>query len=198
MRSGCLIRIGDWLTISLDQYIKYSPFLLEAIKLDLHSAFKVGARRIAKDEKAYTDLHKAHGIEQAHWELLTQDEYWTPDQQRAIRSVLANVIEVSMTIAGMPAIPLPGQYAAALIAEVVSPCNYMVACVKAPDTFDATDASGLLGPMEVKNMEYQQMMALVIAYAGGYGDQPNDLKLPRVVAEKMGEANTDKRTKKTA
>ena len=166
--------------------------------MDLHSAFKIGARRIAKDDKQYTDLHKAHGIEQAHWELLTQGEYWTPDQSRAIRSILANVIEVSMTIAGMPAIPLPGQYVAALIAEVVAPCNYMIAAVKAPDTFDATDASGLLGGAEVRTMEYQQLMALVIAYAGGYGEEPHGHQLPRSVKEKVTQANESKRTKKVS
>ena len=166
--------------------------------MDLHSAFKIGARRIAKDEKRYTDLHKAHGIEQAHWELLTQREYWTPDQSRAVRSVLANVIEVSMTIAGMPAVPLPGQYVAALIAEVVAPCNYMIAAVKAPDTFDATDASGLLGGTEIKAMEYQQLMALVLAYAGGYGDEPHAHVLPGELEDKVSQANQSKRTKKPA
>jgi hypothetical protein len=168
------------------------------MKLDLHSAFKIGARRIAKDEKRYTDLHKAHGIEQAHWELLTQREYWTPDQARAVRSVMANVIEVSMTIAGMPAVPLPGQYVAALIAEVVAPCNYMIAAVKAPDTFDATDASGLVGSEEVRTMEYQQLMALILAYAGGYGDEPDRDRLPRELADEVHKANKSTRTKKPA
>ena len=166
--------------------------------MDLHSAFKIGARRIAKDEKRYTDLHKAHGIEQAHWEMLTQREYWSVDQSRAVRSVLANVIEVSMTIAGMPAIPLPGQYVAALIAEVVAPCNYMLAAIKAPDTFDATDASGLIGDTEVRTMEPQQMMSLVLAYAGGFGDEPAADMLPRQVAVEVEKANTSKRTKKPA
>lgn len=168
------------------------------MKLDLHTAFKVGAKRIAKDEKMFTTLHKAHGIEQAQWELLTQREYWTPDQSRAVRSVLANVVEVSMTIAGMPAIPLPGQYVAAVIAEVVSPCNYMLACIKAPDTFDATDASGLLSQMEVKKMEHQQMMGLVLAYAGGFGGEPGQDKLPLEIVEKVNEANQSKRVKKPA
>lgn len=164
--------------------------------MNLHQAFKIGARRIAKDEKIYTDLHKSHGIEQAHWELLTQYEYWSADQSRAIRSILANVVEVSMTIAGMPAIPLPGQYVAAVIAEVVAPCNWMVAAVKAPDTFDATDASGLLGDSEVKPLEYQQMMALILAYGGGSEREPAD-KLPVAVSEKVKEANKSTRIKKT-
>ena len=166
--------------------------------MDLHSAFKIGARRIAKDEKRYTDLHKAHGIEQAHWELLTQREYWTPDQSRAVRSVLANVIEVSMTIAGMPAIQLPGQYVAALIAEVVAPCNYMLAALKAPDTYDAMDASGLVGKPEVESMPWQQLAALVLAYAGGYGDEPAPEKLDRHIADEVSKANQSKRVKKPA
>ena len=164
--------------------------------MDLHLAFKIGARRIAKDEKRYTDLHKAHGIDQAHWELLTQREYWTPDQSRAVRSVLANVVEVSMTIAGMPAVPLPGQYVAALIAEVVAPCNYLIASVKAPDTFDAFDASGLTKDAEVRTMEREQMMALVIAYAGGYGDEPDRDKLDPSIADQMSQANRSEKVKK--
>jgi hypothetical protein len=166
--------------------------------VDLHAAFKVGAKKIAQHDRQYTELHKAHGIEQAHWDLLTQKEYWTPDQSRGIRSVLANVIEVSMTIAGLPAIPLPGQYVAALISEVVSPCNYLVAAIKAPDTFDATDATGLMKEVEIRTMEPQQMMALVIAYAGDYTREPPGEVLPQQVSVKVQEANQSKRVKKPA
>ena len=165
--------------------------------MDLHTAFKIGAKRIAKDEKAYTDLHKAHGIEQAHWELLTAREYWTPDEARAIRSILANVVEVSMTIAGMPAIPLPGQYVAALIAEVVAPCNWMLAAVRAPDTFNAMDASGLMQETEIKPMEYQQMMSLIMAYGGDFTGQPMADIVPKLVTEKVAEQNQNVKAKKT-
>ena len=165
--------------------------------MDLHSAFKIGAKRIAKDEKAYTDLHKAHGIEQAHWELLTAREYWTPDEARAIRSILANVVEVSMTIAGMPAIPLPGQYVAALIAETVAPCNWMLAAVRAPDTFDAMDASGLMAEAEVRPMEYQQMMGLILAYGGQYHGEPGADIVPRLISDEVSKQNTSVKAKKT-
>ena len=157
--------------------------------MDLHQAFKIGARKLAQDQRQYTELHKAHGIEESHWALFTQDEYWTPDQARAIRSILANVIEVSMTIAGMPAIPLPGQYVAALIAICVSPCNRLVACTKVPDSFDAFDAAGLLGTSEVKEMTTQQMMALVVAYSGNYDEEPTDSKLPPTIVEAVSNAN---------
>lgn len=187
--------IVNYAVDSLERLVESNPLKLEAITLDLHTAFKVGARRIAKQEREYTDLHKAHGIEQAHWELLTQDEYWTPDEARAVRSILASVIEVSMTIAGMPPIPMPGQYAAALIAEVVAPCNWMLAAMKAPDTFDATDASGLVSTAEVKDMPPQQLMALVLAYGGGHTKEPNAHLVPKTVLETVEKENKATRRK---
>ena len=162
--------------------------------MDLHLAFKIAARRIAQQDREYTELHKAHGIEETHWNLLTQAEYWTPDQARAIRSVLANVVEVSMTIAGMPAVPLPGQYVAALICEVVSPCNWMLASIKAPDTFDAFDATGIMGPEDVKPMKHEQMMSLVMAYAGGYDGEPHQ-KLDRLIVQQVKESNESDKVK---
>ena len=94
-----------------------------------------------------------------------------------------------MTIAGMPAIPLPGQYVAAVISEVVSPCNWMLASLKAPDTFDAIDATGLLEQEEVKPMKHEQMMALVMAYGGGYTHEPSNLKVPNILVEEVERAN---------
>ena len=157
--------------------------------LDLHTAFRIGAKKIAADSAKYTNLHKSHGIDEAQWNLLIQWEYWTPDQARQIRSILASVLEVSLTIAGMPAIPLPGQYVAALIAEVVAPPNRMIACMKSPDTFDGAVATGIEESFEVKPMEFQQLMALVIAYSGGYGGEPSQTKLPKDVKEIVRKEN---------
>lgn len=151
--------------------------------MDIHKAFRRGAELLAADFCKYTELHKGHGIDPFHWKVLTQAEYWSPEQARGMRSVLANVLEVSMTIAGMPAIPLPGQYTAALIATVVSPANRLVACTKAPDTFDAVSASGLMGEVVVKPMKVEQMISLVMAYSGGVGSEPENEKLPRAVSE---------------
>mgnify|MGYP002259866547 CR=1 FL=1 len=157
--------------------------------MDIHRAFQHGAQILAKNEKKYTNLHKGHGIDEYHWQLLTQEEYWSPDQARQMRSILASVVEVSMTIAGMPAIPLPGHYVAALIAEVVAPANRLLACTKAPDTFDADAASGILGTHEVKDMSVQQLMALVLAYSGGYPGEPAAHRLPKDVSETIKREN---------
>ena len=153
--------------------------------MEIHKAFRLGAEVLAQNNCKYSSLHKGHGIEQAQWDLLTQKEFWTPDQARQIRSVLANVIEVCMTISGMPAMPLPGQYCAAVIAICVAPVNRLVACTKAPDTFDADAASGILGTHEVKDMSVQQLMSLVMAYSGGFPGEPPAHKLPREVKEIM-------------
>jgi hypothetical protein len=166
--------------------------------MNVHDAFMIGAMKIAQNEKKYMDLHKSHGIEQSHWELITQEEYWTSDQARAVRSILANVVEVSMTIAGIPPTQLPGQYVAAVIATVVAPCNYMVASIKAPDTFDALDTSGVMAmvPEQPKPMTAQQIMSLVIAYAGGYKGEPTNTRLPKQMAEVISTANTNTKVKK--
>ena len=112
---------------------------------DIHSSFRLGAESLVRGSTKYTELHRSHGISQADWTLLTQDEPWTPEQVRQIRSILAGVIEVCMTIAGLPPVPLPGQYAAAVIAICVGPANRFLAAQKVPDTFDAIAASGLEG-----------------------------------------------------
>jgi hypothetical protein len=157
--------------------------------MNIYEAFRVGSKTIAKSGNNYTDLHKSHGIDQTEWELITQEEYWTPDQAREIRTVLANVIEVSMTIAGIPAIPLPGQYVAAVISEVVAPANRLVAVMKSPDTFDAADASGLMKTSEVKDMTKQQLMALTLYYSGEGKKEPPASRLPRKMSSALSEMN---------
>ena len=161
--------------------------------MDIHKAFRIGAQKIAANEKRYTTLHKAHGIEEAQWELLTSQEYWSVDEARQIRTILANVVEVSMTIAGMPAIPLPGQYVAAVISEIVAPPNRILACTKAPDTFDAASALVAEEQTEVKSMTTTQLISLVLLYSGGFPDEPQGHKLSRDVAETMIRANTSEK-----
>jgi len=152
--------------------------------MDIHRAFRGGATQLARGD-AYGELHRSYGLGADDWRLLTQDEHWTPDDARRIRSVLASVIEVALTIAGMPAVPLPGQYAAAVIAIVVSPSNRLVACMKVPDTFDAVSASGLHETFEVRRMLPEQMIALVLAYSGGLGGEPAAERLPIEVKDIM-------------
>jgi hypothetical protein len=139
---------------------------------DLHMSFRLGAESLVRGSTDYTELHRSHGITQADWDLLSQNEPWTPEQVRQVRSVLASVIEVCMTIAGLPPVPLPGQYAAAVIAIVVAPANRFLAAQKVPETFDAVSASGLEGAIDIKPVRQETMFGLVMAYSGGYGGEP--------------------------
>lgn len=151
--------------------------------MDLHRAFRHGARILAAANCEYSELHKGYGIDHHQWQLITSDEFWSPDQSRQIRSILANLVEVSLTISGMPPIPLPGHFVAAVIAEVVSPCNRLVACMKAPDTFDAFQASGIMGTFAVKPMPREQLLAIVMAYSGEYDGEPPNQRLDRNVVQ---------------
>lgn len=151
--------------------------------MNIHSAFKAGASMLARDSMRYGEIHREHGISQPEWDLLTQEEFWTPEQYRGVRSILANVCEVSMTVAGLPAAPLPGQYVAALIAIVVSPANRIMAAHKAPETFDAVGAAGITESYVIRPMPREQMISLVMAYSGGYGGEPALNKLPQEVSE---------------
>lgn len=155
---------------------------------DLHKSFRLGAERLVMGGISYTEIHREHGITQADWDLLTQEAPWTPEQSRQVRGVLASIIEVCMTIAGMPAVPLPGQYAAAVIAIVVAPANRFVAAEKVPDTFDAAAASGLEGSMKVEKMGRETMFGLVMAYSGGFGGEPMR-RLPSEVNEMRKKGN---------
>jgi hypothetical protein len=150
----------------------------------IHEAFRRGAEALAVGQ-CYGELHKSKGILEPDWELLTQDEHWTPEQARMVRSILASTCEVALTIAGMPAVPLPGQYVAAVIAILVAPANRLVACTKVPETFDAVAASGLHEEFEVRAMRQEQMMALVVAYSGGLGGEPPMQRLSREVVSMM-------------
>lgn len=151
--------------------------------MDIHSAFKAGAGILARDGLRYGEIHRAHGISQPDWELLTQDEFWTPEQYRGVRSLLANIVEVSMTVAGLPSVPLPGQYVAAVIAICVSPCNRIMAAQKAPETFDAVAAAGITETFQVRPMPKEQMLSLVMLYSGGYGGEPALQRLPQEVVQ---------------
>ena len=155
--------------------------------MDIHKAFRIGAQRIAANECEYTTLHKSHGLELSDWELLIQKEYWSADQAKKIRSILAAAVEVSLTIANIPPGPLPGQYVAAVIAEIVAPPNRMVACHKAPDTFDAASALEEQDMINVKPVNVYKLQALVLLYSGEYDNEYPPDRLPREIGEQMKE-----------
>jgi len=99
---------------------------------------------------------------------------WTPTEQKKIRSILTEVINISLTIAGLTAHPLPAQYVAALVSKLVSTANRLVASTLTPETFDAVAASNLDGNQKFVSVTREQMMSLVIAYSSDRYIEPND------------------------
>lgn len=154
---------------------------------DIHQSFRIGAEALAVSAGKYSAVHRQHGLTKDDWNLFTQSRHWTPEEARQIRSVMASVVEVSLTIAGMPAVPLPGHYVAAVIAICVAPANRFVACTKVPDTFDTFAASGIHEEIVVQPMRTETMMALVLAYSGNFGNEQPMSRLPEIVAETMKE-----------
>ena len=132
-------------------------------------AFALGARHLAR---AYTKDRASYGIREEDWDLITRDEFWSPDERRRVRSVLTELVQISLTVSGLPATRLPGQFAAALIVEVVHPSNVIVACHCAPDSYDAVNASGLSQEVEITAMQPEQILSLAMAFLAGQYDEP--------------------------
>lgn len=154
----------------------------------LFDIFRQGASVLCTPAMEYAEIHAQHGLTAEEWRIATSKDLWSPNERRQVRSVLGEIIQISVTIAGLPPVPLPGQYIAAVICSVVSPCNRMVAAVRAPESYDAVDASGLSGSVEIEPMAVEQMISLVLAYSGGLrGYEPSPV-LPVEIGSKIDAA----------
>lgn len=135
--------------------------------MDTLTMMAVGAATLASFGDQHTPQHASVGFSEAEWRLLRQDQPWTAPERRRIRSVLAEALTVSMTLAGLPGGPLPAEYVAAVITKVVHPVNRLLAAESAPASFDSVSASGLRSPAEVIFVERETMISLVQAYSSG-------------------------------
>ena len=150
--------------------------------------FDLGALALGSLGKEHTARHAAVGFSAEEWELLTTEELWSSDQRRRVRSILAECVNATLSIAGLPPTPLPAQYVAAVICAVVSPCNRLVAAMRAPETYDAVAASGLSGPVEIEPSRQETMVSLVMAYTEA---RPAEPPVVPVVAEAGNGDRTD-------
>lgn len=135
--------------------------------MNLMKMFQVGAMALADMGRTHTAAHAAAGFSVEEWEVLTSAEVWSAEQRRRVRSILGEAVSVSLAMAGLPSEPLPGQYVAAVICAVVHPSNRLVAALRAPETYDAVSASGLMGETKIVPMTPEQMVSLVVAYSAG-------------------------------
>lgn len=150
---------------------------------NMFDVFRAGALTIAHEMNEYTGAYEQYGLSRSEWQTLTKREVWTRQEAKSVRSLIAEVIQISLTISGLPAQQLPGQYVAAVIATCVAPVNWLAAAARAPQCYDAVNAAGLSEEHEVVEMPMEQMQVLVLAY-GGYNQlEPIGHALPRDVQD---------------
>ena len=135
--------------------------------MDVMHMMAAGAQAMVDFGETHTAKHSAVGFSRADWDLLRQPEPWSPAERRRVKSVLSEACNLTLELSGLPAEPLPGQYVAAVIVRLVRPANWLVACHRAPETYDAVSASGLVGPSDIRPWTVEEMISLVMAYASG-------------------------------
>ena len=133
------------------------------MEYDVFGIFARGARTLVVAGREYGPIQSGAGFSKVNWDTLVQKEPWHPHQARGCTTLITEAVSISLTIAGLPATPLPGHFVAATIATLVSPANRVMAALKAPRTFDAQSASGLTGPVEILDTPPEQMISLVLA-----------------------------------
>jgi hypothetical protein len=160
--------------------------------MNMFELFKVGAMALATPTMEYAAVHRDHGLSAADWDIVTSKEPWTPTQRRQARSIIAECVQISLTIAGLPAQSLPAQYVAAVITAIVAPVNLLVAASSAPESFDALGAANVETEFQVHPVKREQMQSLVLLYAGGFRSEP--------MAAQTGQTdlNEDKKGKQNA
>ena len=144
--------------------------------------FRTGALSLCSEDGkfSYTKIHAQHGISEADWNVLRQKEPWSPVDRRKMKGVLAEIVQITFTISGLPAARIPAEYIAAVVSVVVAPTNCLIAAQEAPLGFDTAKATGLFGPSVVEDVTREKMSALILAYVGGHRSGP---RLSSVKAE---------------
>lgn len=138
------------------------------LKRSYQDLFAVGANRLAAMKTLeYGPDQQAAGFTREEWELLTDATCWTQAQYRQVASALANAVSMTLNIAGLAPTPLPGIFVAAVIVQLVAPCNVLLASRAAPASFDAISAVGIHQAVELVMTPQHQMDGLVTMFMAG-------------------------------
>lgn len=127
--------------------------------------FLLGANELAAAGKEYGPEQQAAGFTKDEWDLLTDVTCWTKAEQMKMPSILSSAISITLRTAGLPPVPLPGAYVAAVICKLVAPCNRLVAAASAPESFDALSAVGLTAESIKVITSKEQMYSLVMYFS---------------------------------
>lgn len=154
------------------------------------SLFLLGANLLVSISKEYGPEQQAAGFTQEDWDTLTQEECWTKAQQMKLPSIISSAVSITLRIAGLPAIPLPGAFVAATICKYVAPCNRLVAAASAPESYDALSSSGInQEPLEIITTK-QQMYSLVIYFSSAEFGALENAKIDAAVEQAVLEQQT--------
>lgn len=127
--------------------------------------FMVGANAIAAMGLEYGVDQKAAGFSESEWDLLTDKTCWSRSQQKQVASALRMAVSLTLRVAGLAPTPLPGVFVAAVICQLIAPCNRLVAGQAAPESYDAISASGVYSDVEVLNTRQEQMTSLIMMFS---------------------------------
>lgn len=136
--------------------------------MDMLHMMASGAATLASYGKEHTPKHAAAGFSAADWRLLTQDQRWSEAERRKLSGIIAEAVNCSLHLAGLPAGTLPAEFVAATITQLVHPCNRLVGALAAPDSFQAVAASGVIRTAEIQLASRETMLSLVQAYTSGW------------------------------
>lgn len=155
--------------------------------------FLLGANELATAPVEYGIEQQAAGFSETEWNLLTSETCWTQADQMKIASIIASAISITLKTGGLPAVPLPGAFCAAVICKLVKPCNRLLAAASCPESYDVMSASGLTGDSMQIITTKEQMTSLVVYFSSAeYGALENvaidDLVAALVIVEQSKEA----------
>lgn len=159
-----------------------------------HSLFLLGANTLASVVKTpYGPVQQEAGFTSDEWDLLTSVECWSKPEQMKMPSILSSAVSITLRTAGLPPVPLPGAFVAAVICKLVAPCNRLVAAASAPESFDVLSAVGLRSESVKVITSREQMYALVTYFSSAeFGALESfaidDAIAAQVIADQAGNA----------
>lgn len=153
--------------------------------------FLLGANELASFPAEYGAYQQAAGFTKVEWDLLTSKMCWTKAEQMKIDKMIASAVSITLRVAGLPPVPMPGAYVAAVICKLCAPCNRLVAAASAPESFDVMSASGIAEASVINITTKQQMYALVVYFSSAVFGALEGFRLDEMVEESVIEAQAE-------
>lgn len=153
-----------------------------------HQLFLLGANELAVAGIEYGPEQQAAGFTEDEWNLLTSVDCWTKAEQMKIGSIISNAISITLRTAGLPPVPLPGAYCAAVICKLCAPCNRLVAAASAPESFDVMSAIGVAAESVNVITTKEQMLALVVYFSSAEFGALGSFRLNEEIEQEVLEA----------